>query len=72
MLDSNGKPLDTAGQISAVMKMIPLLGEFSNYGYAQALQKQAGRLATQYASNVANGKAGGKTFAQYLQDNYLR
>jgi hypothetical protein len=72
MLDNNGQPLDTAGQISAVMKMIPLLGEFSNYGYSQALQKQAGRLATQYASNVANGKAGGKTFAQYLQDNYLR
>jgi hypothetical protein len=72
MLDGSGTPLDTGSQISAIMKMIPLLGEFSNPAYASAMKASAGQLAREYASNVANGKAGGKTFAQYLQDNFLR
>lgn len=72
MLDGSGQPLDTGSQIKAVLQMIPLLGEFSNPAYAKALQSQAGKLGLQYADSVANGKGNGKTFAQYLQDNYLR
>jgi len=68
-LYSDGTPVGTDQQISEVMRYLPIVGEFSNPSYANAVYQRAQRLAQEYRGRVAKGNAAGQTFVQYLQDN---
>lgn len=61
----------TNEQIKAIMAYLPLLGEFSNPIYANAIRNQANRIASDFRQDQANGKAGGKDFLDYLKRSFL-
>jgi hypothetical protein len=72
-IGDDGLPVNTSQQIANVNRMVPYLNTFSgNYRYTDRMKKEAARLGQEYASRVANGDAAGQTYAQYLQQHFLR
>jgi hypothetical protein len=72
LLKGGGGDDATTGQaINALMQYIPLLGEFTgNRRYADAMYRQATRLANEYQDMAVKGKNKG-SFIDFMQDNYL-
>lgn len=68
-LYADGTPVGTDQQIAEVMRYLPIVGEFSNPSYANAVYQRAQRLAQEYRGKIAKGQADGQTFVQFLQDN---
>lgn len=73
MLRTGGGDDVTTGQaINALMQYIPLLGEFTgNRRYADAMYRQATRLANEYQDQAVKGNTT-QSFIDFMQDNYLR
>lgn len=73
MLGADGNPATTQQQISAINQLIPLLTTYTgNYNYVDGVQRQAKRLGQEYAQMIANGANTSQTYADYLQQNFLR
>lgn len=68
-----GQKYTTQETIRAINKYIPFLTTFTgNYNYADGLRRQAAMLGNEYAQMVANDKAGGLSYADFLKRNLGR
>jgi hypothetical protein len=64
--------MTTPQEVKYINDLLGYTGTFTNYGTAQAEQKLADRLGQEYALAKAKGNMDGVTYAQYIQDNFLR
>jgi hypothetical protein len=64
-------PKGTDDQIKAIMAYLPLLGEFSDPIYANAIRNRGNQIAGDFRRDQANGKAGGRDFLDYLRQQFI-
>jgi hypothetical protein len=64
--------MGTPDEVKYINGLLDYTSTFTNYGTAQAEKKLADRLGQEYALAKAKGGMDNVTYAQYIQDHFLR